>query len=350
MGCRWPGFGSGAAGSLWGRWGTPWAGPAAPSVDSPAGHHQAPQPCMWYLCLCENNLKKGQKNTWELVAEIKKQTQTRSSSTNTKGRGGGREEVLQVTEQRVPCSPWETPWCSRCPHCSPLSRWIFPEGYFMWRAHAAVRNRARRKEQEREAVRVSLQPPSPIHPPLRCLVGRGVGCEGVKLSLWKLGLCVYERKVFCLCFLLSNSILIDNKLNYFSPVGFVLPVRVHGTWSTCLHLNPWAFPSCFLPMFFWEGGVWQQLGGPRLTYHNDLVLLISYKTKFNGFFLVLSFSDAPFRIKPSTWLKNNNPHFCYSFPSLVKWKLNLGDICLVRQLLCRVSCWAGLSHCEWATF
>jgi len=82
-----------------------------------------------------------------------------------------------------------------------------------------------------------------------------------------------------LCFSPSKSLFNWKNLNYFSQVKSVLSVMAMGEWSPCLYLNPWAFPSCFLPLSCWEGGGRECLGEeesvwgrvPRLTHQAELV-------------------------------------------------------------------------------
>lgn len=58
----------------------------------------------------------------------------------------------------------------------------------------------------------------------------------------------------CLCFSLSNTVLIGYKL-IFHQVESVLPVMVTGRQSPCLYPDPEAFPSYSHPLSCWGGGM-----------------------------------------------------------------------------------------------
>lgn len=96
------------------------------------------------------------------------------------------------------------------------------------------------------------------HSPAPCPTqrgSRGIRSERVKLSLGK-----KELRMFGICFALSNSILIGNKLHQFSPSQISFAHEVISKSSPCLSPDPWDAPSSFLPCPI-EGGVRERLGG-----------------------------------------------------------------------------------------
>lgn len=74
-----------------------------------------------------------------------------------------------------------------------------------------------------------------------------VGGDGLKLSTGKR----VKRCSNFVCFSPSNSILLGNNWIHFPHVQSVLPMTVISKCSPYLCLDPWFFPSYFLPMLGW---------------------------------------------------------------------------------------------------
>jgi len=92
----------------------------------------------------------------------------------------------------------------------------------------------------------------------------------------------------------QTQFLISNNVTTFTQVDSVLPMTVTGKWFLCLFLNPWAFPSYFLPHAVEKGewvsglvGIWHlarvnppQFGRTYVSMNTALKHLLNYLTVF----------------------------------------------------------------------